>query len=50
LKSLDQFLEAATDFEEAKKLDPKNPRLIVNYQRIYDVNYIKLCNPGEEMK
>lgn len=50
LKSLDKFLEAATDFEEAKKLDPKNPKLIVNYQRIYNVNYIKLCNPGEESK
>jgi hypothetical protein len=27
-----------------------NPKLIVNYKQVYHVKYIKLCNPGEEVK
>ena len=47
-KALKKYIESASDFEYAKLLEPKNPKLIINYQRIYIVNYIKLCDPGEE--
>jgi Tfp pilus assembly protein PilF len=31
-KSLKQFSEATEDFEMAKKLDPLNPKMVVNYK------------------
>jgi Flp pilus assembly protein TadD len=48
LKSIRRFEDAAADFERAKKLDPTNPHFLVNYKKIYDVEYIELCRSGEE--
>lgn len=47
-KSLKRFEEAAEDFETAKRLDPMNPHLIVNYSQIHDIHVIVLCAAGEE--
>ena len=47
-KALKDYEKSAGDFEKAKELDPANPKLIVNYKRLYDVKYIRLCKPGEE--
>ncbi len=33
----------AEDMECAKKLDPKNPHLVVNYTQVYDIECIELC-------
>jgi tetratricopeptide (TPR) repeat protein len=49
-KALKNYDASAEDFERAKQLDPMNPKLIVNYKQVYHVKYIKLCNPGEEVK
>ena len=49
-KALKHYDRAAEDFEKAKELDPKNPNLVVNYKKIFDVKYIRLCLPGEEMR
>lgn len=43
-----KYEDAANDFESAKECEPNNPALLVNYKKLYDVKYIKLCNPGEE--
>jgi Tfp pilus assembly protein PilF len=47
-KALKNYSGSSEDFEKAKFLDPLNPKLIVNYKQVYNVRYIKLCNPGEE--
>lgn len=49
-KALKKYESASEDFEKAKELDPNNPKLVVNYKMIYNVKYIKLCEPGEELK
>jgi len=48
LKSLKRYDDSALDFEMAKKLQPSNPHFIVNYRKIYDVEYIELCKAGAE--
>lgn len=48
LKSLKKFAEAAEDFEQAKELDPLNPKMVVNYKKLKGVSCIVLCEPGEE--
>ena len=48
LKALKSYSEAAEDFETAKKLDPMNPMLVVNYKKLKGVGCIVLCEPGEE--
>ena len=48
LKALKNYSEAAEDFETAKKLDPMNPMLVVNYKKLKGVGCIVLCEPGEE--
>ena len=50
LKALKNYDGAAEDLEKAKELDPFNPKLIVNPKKIYEIKYIKLCEPGEEQK
>ena len=47
-KSLKKFDEAAEDLEKSKELDPLNPKLVVNFKKLYEVKYIQLCKPGEE--
>lgn len=47
-KALKKFDESAEDFEKAKEIDPLNPKLVVNFKKLYDVKYIQLCKPGEE--
>ena len=49
-KALKQYDEAAEDYEKAKELDPFNPKLIINPKNIYEIKYIKLCDPGHEDK
>merc|ERR1712178_290630 len=46
-KALQRFDEAASDFEKAKSLDPNNPRLVVNYKRIFLTDVIQLVKAGE---
>ena len=48
LKALKRYPEAADDFERAKILDPMNPKLVVNYKQLKNVDCIVLCEPGEE--
>lgn len=47
-KCLGMFDEAAYDFETARKIQPDNPRLVVEYSAITDVEQIVLCPPGRE--
>ena len=47
-KALKNFAEAADDFEQAKNLDPLNPKMVVNYKKLKGVTCIVLCEPGEE--
>lgn len=47
-KLLKQYKEAADDFELAKKLDPLNPKMVVNYKQLKGLSCIVLCKPGEE--
>mmetsp|Transcript_10438 Transcript_10438/g.8974 ORF Transcript_10438/g.8974 Transcript_10438/m.8974 type:complete len:289 (+) Transcript_10438:148-1014(+) len=49
-KALKEYYKSADDFDKAKSFDPQNPQLVVNSKMIYDIRFIKLCNPGEEMK
>lgn len=46
-KALKDYDGAAEDLEHAKELDPFNPKLIINPKKIYEIKYIKLCEPGE---
>jgi hypothetical protein len=34
------FTEAAEDWERAREIDPENPKLVINYRHVYEVNYI----------
>lgn len=45
-----RYEEASENFDKAKELDPFNPKLIINPKKIYEIKYIKLCDPGEEDK
>ena len=47
-KQLRRYQEAADDFEKAKKLDPLNPKMVVNYKQLKGLTCIVLCKPGEE--
>ena len=47
-KELRQYSLGVSDFEQAKLLDPLNPKMIVNYKKIHGVSCIVLCKPGEE--
>eukprot|EP01062_Namystynia_karyoxenos_P000161 TRINITY_DN1004_c0_g2_i4.p1 TRINITY_DN1004_c0_g2~~TRINITY_DN1004_c0_g2_i4.p1 ORF type:complete len:766 (+),score=272.00 TRINITY_DN1004_c0_g2_i4:89-2299(+) len=45
---LSAFDESAADFERARQLQPENPHLVVNYKKIFDVEFIELCAAGDE--
>lgn len=47
-KNMREYSKSADNFEKAKELDPENPKLIVNYKKIYDIKFIKICEPGKE--
>lgn len=47
-KCLQNYSEAADDFEHSKALDPLNPKMVVNYKKLKGVTCIVLCKPGEE--
>jgi len=47
-KALKNFSQAADDFEQAKALDPLNPKMVVNYKKLKGITCIVLCKPGEE--
>ena len=47
-RSLGKFDEAAKDFEDARQLQPSNPRLVVNYLQMRDCPFIELVCPGQE--
>ena len=40
--------EASFDFEWSKENDPNDPRLMVNYKKIFDMKTIILNKPGAE--
>ena len=45
-KALKSYAQAAEDFEQAKLLDPLNPKMVVNYKKLKGVSCIVLCKPG----
>ena len=47
-KELKNFQKGVNDFEMAKKVDPLNPKMVVNYKQLKGVQCIVLCEPGEE--
>jgi tetratricopeptide (TPR) repeat protein len=47
-KSLGQFDESAKDFEDARQLQPQNPRLVINYFQMQNCPFIELVCPGQE--
>ena len=47
-KKKKNYDQAAQDFEDAKKLEPENPALWLDYNRIGEMDHIVLCKPGEE--
>jgi Flp pilus assembly protein TadD len=47
-KALKRYEEAADNFEKAQELEPHNPKLVVNFKKIFSVKYIQLCKPGME--
>ena len=47
-KAVKNFTLATEDFEQAKKLDPTNPKMVVNYKQLKGITCITLCKPGEE--
>jgi len=49
-KSLKDFGKSAEDFEKAHSLEPGNPNLRINYKKINDVRFIKICEAGQEME
>ena len=49
-KSLKDFVKSAEDFEKAHILEPGNPNLRINYKKINDVRFIKICEAGEEQE
>ena len=42
------YEQAANDFEQAKALDPLNPKMVVNYKKLKGITCIVLCKPGDE--
>mmetsp|Transcript_42841 Transcript_42841/g.126936 ORF Transcript_42841/g.126936 Transcript_42841/m.126936 type:complete len:698 (-) Transcript_42841:3-2096(-) len=42
------YEEAAEDFEAAKEFAPDDPRLVINYRKVYDVSSISLGPCGHE--
>lgn len=42
------FDDAADNFEKARQLEPENPNLVVNYKKIFDVEFIELVAAGDE--
>ena len=47
-RSLGKFDESAKDFEDARLLQPLNPRLVINYFQMRDCPFIELVCPGQE--
>jgi len=47
-KSLKLYDEAAEDFEAAKEFEPEDPRLVINYRKIYSIACISLGPAGHE--
>ena len=47
-KATKEFEKAAEDFERARKLDPLNEKLVVSHKHLKNVNYLQVCQPGEE--
>ena len=47
-KALKNYSQAADDFEQAKSLDPLNPKMVVNYKKLKGITCIVLCKPGKE--
>jgi len=47
-KAIGDVQAAASDLEAAKRLDPSNLALVVNYKEIRDTECVVLCPPGQE--
>ncbi|CAE7275041.1 TTC6 [Symbiodinium pilosum] len=48
-KAESMYEEAAEDFEAAKEFAPDDPRLVINYRKVYDVACISLGPCGHEV-
>ena len=46
---LSPWFSQAEDFERAKEIDPLNPRLVLNYRKIANIRFIKICEIGSEV-
>ena len=47
-KALKCYEEAAEDFEAAREFEPEDPRLVINYRKIYSIACISLGPAGHE--
>merc|ERR1712224_1021556 len=47
-KALGKYEEAAEDFESAKEFAPDDPRMVINYRKVYSVACISLGPAGHE--
>lgn len=47
-KALKLYEEAAEDFEAAKEFEPDDPRLVINYRKIFAISCISLGPAGHE--
>eukprot|EP00747_Dinoflagellata_sp_TGD_P213279 gnl/TRDRNA2_/TRDRNA2_86257_c0_seq1.p1 gnl/TRDRNA2_/TRDRNA2_86257_c0~~gnl/TRDRNA2_/TRDRNA2_86257_c0_seq1.p1 ORF type:complete len:497 (+),score=88.05 gnl/TRDRNA2_/TRDRNA2_86257_c0_seq1:170-1492(+) len=47
-KALAKYEEAAEDFESAKEFAPDDPRMVINYRKVYSVACISLGPAGHE--
>lgn len=47
-KALKMYEEAAEDFEAAKEFEPDDPRLVINFRKVYSVSCISLGPAGHE--
>ena len=43
-----RYEQAATDFENARRISPESQYLVVNYTTLSDIDTIVLCAAGEE--
>lgn len=49
-KNIRDYSQASDDFEIAKDLDPREPRFVLNYKKVYGLKFVTMCCPGEEQK
>ena len=49
-KNIRDYEQASDDFEIAKELDPREPRFVLNYKKVFGVKFVTLSCPGQEQR